>query len=147
MLSAICLIVLGVLAVDQNKKVKEENEKIEASVKLMDTDPKQSLVDLKQFLGKRQDNFLIHQNIGNIYAIIQQPEKAVESYEAALKENPFLIKDPFFVLQFAQYSFYNGDIQKAKFLVEHAKKLGIPKTKGKFAKQLVMIINRTEGYK
>lgn len=145
--SFISLFILVILASSQNKQINNENTRIEASVKLMESNPKQALIDLQQFVGKRQDNYLILQNIGNIYAITQQPKKAIESYEAAIKENPFLINDPVFVLQLAQYSFYSGDIQKAKYLVEHAKKLGIPKTKAKFAKQLVMIINRTEGYK
>ncbi|MDF2535092.1 MAG: tetratricopeptide repeat family protein [Bacillales bacterium] len=137
--------VVAIMANNQNLEFNQENDRMNASVELINTNPQAAIVELEKLVKKHPDNYLLYQNIGNAYALIQQPFKSVENYEKALKINPFLINDPLFDMQYAQLALYNNDLSKAKTLVKQAISIGIPKEKKKLMEQLIITINKREG--
>ena len=141
----ITIAVVAIMANNQNLEFNQENDRMNAAVELINTNPQAAIVELENLIKKHPDNYLLYQNIGNAYALIQQPLKSVENYEKALKIKPFLINDPLFDMQYAQLALYNNDLSKAKTLVKQAISIGIPKEKKKLMEQLIITINKREG--
>ncbi|MEH7344993.1 tetratricopeptide repeat protein [Bacillus sp. JJ1532] len=84
---------------------------------------KEQLINLH---NKYPDQAIITRNLGLVYAIEGEMDKAALYYKKAVDQRPFIIQDPMFTLQFAEILLSLEENDAAKEYLEYSKKLGIP---------------------
>ncbi|MEH7526429.1 hypothetical protein V7149_24665 [Bacillus sp. JJ1503] len=81
---------------------------------------------LTKLHNKYPDQASITRNLGLLYAIEGDKDKAALYYQKAVDQRPFIIQDPMFSLQFAEILLSIEENAAAKEYLEYSKKQGIP---------------------
>ncbi|MDW2876415.1 MULTISPECIES: tetratricopeptide repeat protein [Bacillaceae] len=76
--------------------------------------------------NKYHDQANITRNLGLIYAMEGDFEKAALYYQKAVDQMPFIVQDPLFSLQFGEMLFYKGELGISQQYIEHGKAVGLP---------------------
>lgn len=144
--SLVLLVIIAVIAISQIGKkqdsIFEENYQMyNYAIHILDENQASEAKSIfEQLVGIYPNRPYLLWNYGRSLAMNGEYEQAIEIYQKALKQRPFLIKNPAFTQSIGEIYYYNNEFEKAKVYLEYCLTLEITPEQEQEIKQMLFEI-------
>lgn len=112
---------------EQDKRFVEDYDSYQLSLaQMQDANYDNAKDQLTKLHNRYPEQAKITRNLGLLYAMERDMDKAALYYQKAVEQRPFFVQEPMFSIQFAEILYEKKEYAAAKRYLEHCKTIEIP---------------------